>query len=98
MAMTTRQRRYFTFARYFNGHMVALDALEYLSSIQEFRGSYRLLSRRVTGNENNASNVHKAIEYLVEIGAVAAESTLENRKKDRQTLIVVRDEWKNMFK
>ena len=98
MVMTTRQRRYFTFAKIFNGHGLALDTLEYLSNITEFRGSYRLLARRVTGSENNSSNIYKAVEWLVEIGAIAAESTSENRKKDRQTLIVVREDWKNKYK
>ena len=81
----------FRFVRKFASHMLSMDVFEYLLEHgEEYRGSYRDLAEIMRGSKEQASNIRRAVLWLMDNGLVYVELI----SKTRGVYITVGEYWK----
>lgn len=71
-----------------------LRIVQYLLINKLYVGSYRDFAVKITGNENNASNIRKTLVDLAEAGVIAIESSKSiNQYSENKTIIAIREDW-----
>lgn len=71
-----------------------LRIIQYLIVNRKYVGSYRDFAIKITGNENNASNIRGTLKSLAEAGVVTLESSRSiNQHSENKTVVTIREEW-----